>query len=220
MDMNIILFAASCFGAGMLASLTPCVYPVIPLIIGFIGTNAKNWKEVFLYSLGFILGLSSVYTGLGLLAGLAGVFLGKWAGSPWIYLFMSGVCFIGAFHYWDIIKLPFLRFSQKVEEELGFIESLILGAGAGIMATACSTPIVLTILSYIAGKQMGPVLGAVLLFIFSLGMGSVYLLISVLVGAMKSVPRPGNWMNLIYSLFAWLLFLLGVYFTFRAGRLW
>ncbi len=211
--------AISCVGAGILASLTPCVYPVMPLVIGYIGTSAQNWRETVFYSLGFYLGLVGVYTSLGLLAGVASKALWQWAGNPYVYLVLGVVCFFGALHYWKVIQLPSVSFSQKIEEELTFLGSLILGAGAGIMATACTSPMVFTILTYIAGHEIGPILGGLYLFLFASGMGLVYLVVGILVGVFKIRPKPGRWMSAVYDLFAWMLFGLGVYFVFKAGRM-
>ncbi len=219
-EVNLLWFGLTCLGAGVLASFSPCVYPVIPLVVGYIGTNVKDWRDVLLYGGGFALGLSAVYTGLGLLAGMASVFLGQWAGNPYVYLVLAGVCFLGAFHYWHIIQIPGITFSHKVEEELNFLGALVLGAGAGVMASACTTPVVFTILSYIASHKVGPWLGGLFLLLFSLGMSLVYLVLAVIIGLFKLRPRSGAWMDKVYGVFAWILFGLGVYFVFKSGRLW
>ncbi len=219
-EVNLLFFGFTCFGAGVLSSFTPCVYPVIPLVIGYIGANARNWRDVLLYGTGFVLGLTGVYTALGLLAGLASVFLGKWAGNPYVYMVLAGICFLGAFHYWHILKIPGIGFSHKIEEGFNFLGSLILGAGAGIMASACTTPVVFTILSFIASHKIGPWLGSLFLSLFSLGMSLVYLVLAVVIGLFKLRPASGAWMSRVYDLFAWLLFGLGVYFVFKSGRLW
>ncbi len=218
-SVNIIVLFLSCFTAGIIASLSPCVYPVIPLVVGYIGSNANNWKEGLIYGMSFVLGLSIIYVILGLLAGTTGAFLGKWAGSPvWAFI-MATVCFWGAFHYWGIVRIPSLSLQQNLENELSAFGAFLIGAGSAVMATACTSPIVLTILSFIAGHKTGPLLGAFLLFVFSLGMASVYLLVTVIVMVMKIHPKIMWIRNLIYKLSPWILFFLGVYFVFKAGRL-
>ncbi len=218
--VNLLLFGLTCLGAGILASFSPCVYPVIPLVIGYIGTNAKDWRDVLLYGTGFALGLSAVYTTLGLLAGVASVFLGKWAGNPYVYFVLAFICFLGAFHYWHILEIPTISFSHVREEGFNFFASLVLGAGAGIMASACTTPVVFTILSYIASHKIGPWLGSLFLFLFSLGMGLVYLGLAIVIGWFKLRPHAGSWVKRVYDVFAWVLFGLGVYFVFKSGRVW
>src|SRR5262245_49843612 len=88
------------FGAGVLTSLTPCVYPMIPITAAIVGgqsaseqsgaTIASKWRPLGL-SLTYVLGLATVYAGLGLLAGLTGTLFGTVSANPWAYFTMANL---------------------------------------------------------------------------------------------------------------------------------
>lgn len=83
---------------GVLASLTPCVYPMIPIVLGIIGASSINKKTAGItLSVSYALGLSIVYAALGIFASMTGRFFGEVATSPWSYLLFGNLCLILGF---------------------------------------------------------------------------------------------------------------------------
>ncbi|MFM8909261.1 MAG: cytochrome c biogenesis protein CcdA, partial [Gemmatimonadota bacterium] len=100
------------FGAGVLTSLTPCIYPMIPItaaIVGgqSVGAAAPKWRTVAL-TLAYVLGLATVYSALGLLAGLTGTMFGSVSTNPWLYFAMANLLVLAALSMLDVlpIRLP------------------------------------------------------------------------------------------------------------------
>src|SRR5262245_29852243 len=102
------------FIAGLLISFTPCVYPVIPIQLGFIGGHAASahcgglrasWRG-FTLSVLFVTGMAIVYAALGAFASLTGAMFGIWASSPWTYILVGDVILLMALSMLDAIRLP------------------------------------------------------------------------------------------------------------------
>ncbi len=208
------------FSSGILSGFSPCVYPVIPLVVGYIGSQTKGIGSVILYAIAFSLGLIGTYTAVGIMAAVGGGFINRWAGNPVLYIIMAGICFLSAFSYWGILKFPAIKLKQGISEKIGVLGAFLIGIGSAIMATSCTAPVVLTILSYIATHKVSILAGAGLLFLFALGMSVVYLFVALGISVFKMVPKASRISRFVYPIFSWTLFGLGVYFTFRAGRLW
>lgn len=102
------------FAAGVLTSLTPCVYPMIPITAAIVGgqssseqsgaTIASKWRPLGL-SLTYVFGLATVYAGLGLLAGLTGTMFGTVSANPWAYFAMANLLMLAALSMFDVIPV-------------------------------------------------------------------------------------------------------------------
>ncbi len=210
-------FAA--FGAGFLASLSPCVYPIIPLAIGVISSNAKDRKHGILLTLSFVLGLSVLYTALGFFAAFGGVFLGQMAGSGFLNLLIGIFAIVGALMFWNVVKMPSFAFASKLDKKIGFVGVFVMGMLSSVVASACTAPFLLGLLPYIASKQ-NVLWGGFLMVCFSLGLGSLFLGLGIFASLSLYMPKPGKWMKTVHGFSAWLLLIVGLYFVFNAGRLW
>ncbi|HEY5218523.1 MAG TPA: cytochrome c biogenesis protein CcdA, partial [Gemmatimonadaceae bacterium] len=100
------------FLGGVLTSLTPCIYPMIPITIAIVGgqsadPNAPRFRPVFL-TLTYVAGLTLVYSTLGLVAGLSGTLFGTVSSNPWLYFTMANVLIIAALAMLDVlpVRLP------------------------------------------------------------------------------------------------------------------
>jgi len=162
-----LLAFGAVFLAGVLSSASPCVLATIPLVVGFVGGYSDgNRATAFRYSLVFILGLSLTFTALGAAAGLLGTMFGT-LGGPWyviagvIALVMGGQM-MGLYE----IRLPIKQdFKPK---RAGLVGSFLLGLFFGVVSSPCATPVLVVLLTLVAGK--GQVLyGIALLFTYAIG---------------------------------------------------
>lgn len=155
------------FLAGVLSSASPCVLATIPLVVGFVGgySDGDRWKA-FRYSLAFIFGLSLTFTAFGAAAGLLGTMFGT-LGGPW-YLIAGGIALVMGGQMMGLyeIRLPIRR--EFKPKQGGVIGSFLLGLFFGVVSSPCATPVLVVILTLVAGK--GQVLyGIALLFCYAVG---------------------------------------------------
>jgi thiol:disulfide interchange protein DsbD len=203
------------FAAGFLASLTPCVYPVIPIIMGYVGgrSNGRKLKGFFL-SLFFILGLSLVYSLLGVAAARTGSLIGVSLQNPLVVFIIAAIFIVMGLSLAGLFSIPVpAGISSKVSRshKNDILGSLLLGGIAAIIAAPCVGPILIALLSWIS--QSGNVfLGFWLTMVFSLGMSVIFLVAGTFSGAIAALPRGGRWMNAIKYFFATLLIAGGIYF--------
>ncbi|GAB7028339.1 cytochrome c biogenesis CcdA family protein [Geotalea toluenoxydans] len=162
----IIAFGAV-FLAGVLSSASPCVLATIPLVVGFVGGYSDGDRmKAFRYSLAFILGLSLTFTAFGAAAGLLGTMFGT-LGGPW-YLIAGTIALVMGGQMMGLyeIRLP-VRRNYKPKRG-GIIGSFLLGLFFGIVSSPCATPVLVVLLTLVAGK--GQVLyGIALLFCYAIG---------------------------------------------------
>ena len=204
---------------GILASLTPCVYPMIPVTVSFMGYIGETRRKIWPYATIYLLGMAMVYTLLGIFASLTGKIFGEVTTNPVVY-FIVGIIFLfsslamlGVLS-WD----PFLNkigALNKVRDPKGFIGAFLLGLTSGSVAAPCTAPILGALLSYVALTQ-DLLFGGSLLFAFSLGLGTLLWILSLFSGLTKYIPRGGGWGRIILIFFGILMMLLSIYFFYRA----
>jgi len=203
------------FIGGILASFTPCVYPVIPITIGYIGgaSTGRPLRGLWL-SFVFSLGIAIVYSSLGLFAAATGTLFGSISGSPFVNIVISmvfglmGISMLGAFD----IALPSALQSSLVggSTRQGFFGPLLLGMASGLIMAPCVGPVIVALLAWVA--QSGDLFyGWALLFTFSLGLGMLFLVIGTFAGALQALPRAGSWMETIKKSFGWILLAGAIY---------
>jgi len=203
---------------GVLASLTPCVYPMIPIILGVIGASAiDNRMRGFILSLSYVAGLSLVYTLFGIFASVTGRFFGEIATSPWSYLIFGNLCLLLGCWMMDWINLPIFS-SGKTTGRRGCVGAFVIGVLSGIVAAPCTSPVLAGLLIYVSTTK-NVVFGGAMMFAFSIGMSTLLIFIGTFSGVAKSLPKPGNWMVWIKRGLAVALFAIGEYFLMEAGGL-
>ncbi|MCX6357734.1 MAG: sulfite exporter TauE/SafE family protein [Candidatus Aureabacteria bacterium] len=215
---KLLAFLAVYFG-GVLVSFTPCVYPVIPITVAYIGGRAHGSKmRGFLLSVIYVLGMSLTYAVLGCVAALTGTLFGRIQTSPWTYLAVGNVCILLGLSMLDVFMLPVPRaFSRlRAGRGQGVAGAFLVGAVSGLVVGPCTAPVLAVLLAYVA-KEAHPLYGVTLLFLFAFGMGTLQILLGTFSGLLSSMPRAGVWMVRIKHLFGWILILIGEYFLVTAG---
>ncbi|MEI6633959.1 MAG: cytochrome c biogenesis protein CcdA [Chlamydiota bacterium] len=207
---------------GLLVSLTPCVYPVIPITVAFIGgqSGGSRWKG-FSLSVVYVLGMSCTYTVLGSVAALTGTLFGRVQSSPWTYLAVANVCILLGLSMFDVFALPLPRFLSGMrpgKPRAGLAGAFLVGAASGLVLGPCTAPVLAVLLGYVAGEG-NVVFGTSLLFVFALGMGTLQILVGTFSGVLASLPAAGVWMVRVKYLFGWILIAMGEYFLVTAGSL-
>jgi len=176
------------FLGGLLTATNPCVLAMIPLMMSFVAGRREEGAGVvrgFLYSLMFILGLSATFTALGMTAALAGTMYGDVSGL-WNWV-VAAVCIVMGLHLagiWNInIPMPF----QVQPRTRGMLGALILGLLFGVVSAPCAAPILVVLLTYLAGSNASVPYGGFLLLVYALGHSVLILLAGTSVGVAKKL---------------------------------
>lgn len=212
----------SIYVAGFLISLTPCVYPMIPIVIGYLGNQTGSHKHRILAALSYVLGLSFVYSALGIIAALTGQMFGDMTVNSYVYFGFGLLLLVlgGSMMDWYYIPVP--RFLQPKVGQAGTQTSLktsfLVGASSGLVASPCTAPVMIGILLHIASERQ-ILSGAIMMLTFSLGMNTIFLILGLSAGFVRSLPRSGIWMVVIKKVMAFLILGSGLYFIFQAGQI-
>jgi thiol:disulfide interchange protein DsbD len=216
------------FLAGLLISFTPCVYPVIPIQLGFIGGQTAamqtgrgraSWRG-FTLSVLFVTGMAIVYAALGAFASLTGTLFGIWAASPWTYIVVGNVILVLALSMLDVIQLPTPQFLSNWNPERkgkGYVSALLIGASSGLVVGPCTAPALGAALAYV-GAQGDVFFGTTVLFVFAIGMGALMIALGTFSGAMAALPRSGEWMVKVKKGFGFAMILIAQYLFVQAGQ--
>lgn len=209
------------FAAGVLTSLTPCVYPMIPVTVTYIGGAAGgNRKRAVGLSLIYVLGLAIVYASLGVIAAMLGLIFGDFVRGPWVYGFVGliiagfGLAMLGVF------TIPALMTGLQGQgaRRGGYVGAALMGVAAGFVAAPCTAPVFGVLLTYVA-KTRSVVWGGTLLFVFALGLGLLLMLLGIFSGLLTSLPKAGAWMDRIKKGFGVAMLLIGAWFLWNAVQL-
>lgn len=211
-DLNISLFVA--LSAGVLSFVSPCVLPLVPAYLSYLsgtaltaaGTSAPQRWTAFLHALGFVLGFSIVLTLLGASVGLVGYLFYDLRA---IFQKMGGVILIVfGLHTMGLLKIPFLyrelRFQVKPARRWGTVSSFLVGTIFAAAWTPCVGPISAGIL-VLAGTSGSVGRGALLLFVYSLGLGIPFLLAGLSLGWATPLLRRLNRYGQVVSILSGIL---------------
>src|SRR5688500_18605553 len=144
------------FGAGLVTSLNPCIYPMIPITVSVISGSSRpdqeRWRTVAL-TLTYALGMGTVYAILGLIAGLTGTIFGTISANPWVLLGVGNLLLLFALFMFDVFPVPVPQrlmdwASRREGGSLGAV--FALGAGSGIVMAPCGAPAFAAVLTWVA----------------------------------------------------------------------
>ena len=196
--------------AGVLTSLTPCVYPLIPITLRVFGASKNEGRgRATALSATFVGGIATTYTALGLFAALSGKAFGGALSSPWVAgamaLFMIALAasMFGAFE----IDLP-----QGLKQRLssvrgsGFAPAFAMGLASGVIAAPCTGPVLAGVLTFVSTTRSAG-LGASMLFTYALGLGTLFFAMGA---TGLKLPRSGPWMETVKAVLGLALVASGV----------
>lgn len=218
---NVPLALLLAFLFGLLSSLTPCVYPVIPITVAYIGSRSegRGRSAGFFLSLAFVAGLAIVYAVLGAVSATAGSAFGSLTQTPWVGVPIALLFFALSLSMFNLFefKTP-AALTNRIEatkqkgKGRGFLGAFLIGALSGLVASPCIGPLILAILVVVAATG-SVVLGFLYLFVFALGMGVLFVVIGTFSGVLASLPKSGGWMDGVRVLFGSLILAAAFYFA-------
>ena len=215
------------FIAGVLTSLAPCIYPMIPITAAIVGGSSvgdaarPRSRTVFL-TLTYVVGLALAYASLGLFAGLTGTLFGSVSTNPWLYFAMANLLILAALAMLDVIpvRVPAWLLNKAASAgqggNLGGV--FVMGAVSGLVAAPCSAPVMAAVLTWVSTTKSG-VLGFIYLFVFSIGMCTLLVVVGLFSGTVARLPRAGAWMVWVKRLFALIMLAVAEYYLVQMGLL-
>lgn len=188
--MVLVLFI---FVAGLALSLTPCVWPLIPVTLGYFRGQASDNKGrtlglAFLY----VGGIATTYSILGLIAASTGALFGSWLSNPYVLTAFALVIAAMALSMFGLFELqPPAFIASKSGAKAGYTGAFVMGLVFGIVAAPCTGPVTVALLGFV-GVLGKPLLGFLLFFVLALGIATPLLILAIFSG---TLPRSGVWME-------------------------
>ena len=219
---NPLLAFVVLFGAGLVTSLTPCIYPMIPITASVLAgsSDADTPKSrVIGLTLTYALGLALLYATLGLVAGMTGSLFGTVSASPWTRIAIGNLLLVFGLAMFDVIPI---RVPQRLLQWAGSGEGgsypsvFVLGAASGIVAAPCGAPAFAVVLTWVAATQAGA-MGFLYLFVFSSGMTALLVAVGLFSGFGAALPASGRWMVWIKRAAGVIMLLMAQYYFVQVG---
>lgn len=214
------------FVAGVATSLSPCVYPMIPITASIVGglsasaPEARRRRPVVL-TLAYVTGLAAVYSMLGVLAGMTGTLFGTVSASPWAAITVANLFLLFALVTLDAIPFLLPAGVMTAASRLGHGRTaggaFVLGAASGLVVAPCSAPAMAAVLTWV-GTTRSAALGFAYLLAFSLGMSAVLIAVGISGALLARLPRSGPWLLTVKRGMALLMIVAAEYYLIQAGK--
>ncbi|MEO5589164.1 MAG: cytochrome c biogenesis protein CcdA [Gemmatimonadaceae bacterium] len=219
------------FAGGVLTSLTPCIYPMIPITAAVVGGRSVDAagierlsarRDVVTRTLAYVFGLALAYASLGMVAGMTGTLFGGISTNPWLMIAMANLLLAFALMMVDVLplRLPqsWLAFASNAGRRGGLPGAFVMGAASGLVAAPCGAPVMAALLTWVSTTKSAA-MGFAYLFVFSLGMCALLVVVGLASGAAVRLPRAGAWMGTVKKIFALLMIGTAQYYLLQAGQL-
>jgi len=207
------------FLGGLLTASNPCVLAMIPLMMSFVAGRRENASllRAFLLSLVFVFGLAVTFTALGMLAALAGKMYGD---VPRVWNFVVAVvCAVMGLHLMGVVTVPIPALGGKVQPKTrGLLGAFLLGLLFGLVSAPCAAPVLIVLLTYLAGSGSSVAWGGTLLIVYALGHSVLILLAGTSVGAARQLienKKATRVLEMLRRGAGGVIVLVGVYFAYR-----
>lgn len=195
------------FLGGLALNLTPCVFPLIPITLGFFGmqSDGRRSRRLALSSM-YVLGIVITYSTLGVLAALGGKMFGSWLQLPAVLIAFALLMLVLASSMFGAFDInPPQWIANRSQGRAGLAGALTMGLAIGIVAAPCVGPVVISLITLVA--QLGdPVMGGVMFGVLAFGLGFPYLAL------LNALPRPGEWMLTVKKGMGFVLVAMAFYF--------
>lgn len=211
------------FWAGVLLNLTPCVYPIIPITIGFFANQGgggaagkTNLKRTFAMSSLYVLGMAITYSVLGVIASLTGGLFGAALQSPYVLIGLALLMVAMALSMFGVYEFKLPESLNRLasgggQSKSSFLTAIVMGLTMGIVAAPCIGPFVVALLAFVSQKG-DPLFGFLLFFVLAVGLGFPYIFLGAFSGSLKALPRSGVWMVTVRKVFGLILIGMALYF--------
>jgi thiol:disulfide interchange protein DsbD len=214
------------FFGGVGVSLTPCVFPIIPVTVAFIGTrNVSSRAQAFFISLSYVIGLALTYTAVGAFTALSGSFFQSVAAHWLTNLAVSLIFIVLGLSMLDVFAIPMPGFMQqgfanRVPASLRGTNAgaFLIGIASGLVVGTCTFPVLVALLTYIASSGGSLAYGGLLLFSYATGLGLIFLLAGTFSSLFTSFFKSGGWMNVVKKILASAIIITGLYFFIIAWK--
>lgn len=191
------------FLSGLALNLTPCVYPMIPITLGFFAKQGQAGKhKPFVLALAYFLGLTLTYSAIGTAAAFTGSLFGTLMQKPAVLIGVAAIIIVLALSLFGLftIQLP-ASLTSRISGRAGLLGAALMGAMVGLVAAPCIGPVVLALLTFVAASA-SPLIGFATFFTLSAGLGLPYLFLGIF---SAKLPRSGGWMITLEYFFGFLL---------------
>jgi cytochrome c-type biogenesis protein len=210
------------FAAGLATSLTPCIYPMIPItagILGGAGAAGRSRGRTALLTGAYVAGLALVYSLLGLLAGLTGTLFGAVSSNPWASFATANLLLLFGLALLDVVPVAAPRrlvawAGRLTGSSVGGV--FAMGAASGLVAAPCGAPAFAAVLTFVAATRSA-VLGLLYLLVFSLGLTALLVVVGLSSGTLASLPRSGAWTRWVKRAGGVVLIAMAEYYLVKMG---
>lgn len=219
-NTNPWLALVAVFVGGGLTASNPCVLAMIPLMMSFVAGRRDEKSPVlraFAFSLVFIVGLAVTFTALGMVAALAGKMYGD-VSSAWNWI-VAAVCVVMGLHLAGVVNVPIPSLGGTLQPKTrGLLGSFVLGTLFGVVSAPCAAPILIVLLTYLAGSGSSVAWGGTLLLVYALGHSVLILIAGTSMGMAKKLienKKATNALELLRRGAGVAIVLVGAYFAYR-----
>lgn len=221
LNESLLLTFVGIFLIGLALNLTPCVYPMLAITVSIFGQQSESRSGlVFLRALSYVLGISTMYSILGLFAALTGGLFGSILQSPVVLLLVSLLFFVlslSMFGFYELQMPSSLLSRLGGQRSASLFGTWLSGLFVGIFAAPCVGPPVIGLLTLV-GHRGEPLFGFLVFFVLSLGLGFPYLILGTFTGLLQKLPRSGAWMNWVKKLLGTVLVAVGCFYLSLAAE--
>ena len=203
------------FIGGLALNLTPCVYPLIPITVGYFGGQSEGRTgKLFLLGILYVLGMALTYSVIGVVTSLSGAVFGTLLQNKFVIIGIALLFIILSLSQFGVyeFKLPDSLVAKAGGAKSGAFGAFFMGLTMGIVAAPCIGPFVIGLVTYVAAKG-DPFYGFMMFFTMALGLGFPYLILALFSGKIKRLPRAGDWMEGVKHIFGFLLLAMALYFV-------
>jgi cytochrome c biogenesis protein CcdA len=219
-DTNPWLAVVAVFAGGALTASNPCVLAMIPLMMGFVAGRREEKPGVIralVFSLVFVMGLAITFTAMGMVAALAGQMYGN-VSSAWNWI-VAAVCVLMGLHLMGVLTIPIPALAGRIQPKArGLLGALVLGLLFGLVSLPCAAPILVVLLTYLAGSDASIPYGGLLLLVYALGHSLLIVIAGTSMGGARLFIENKKMMRATYILrkgAGAVIVIVGAYFGYR-----
>ncbi|MHB1050904.1 MAG: protein-disulfide reductase DsbD family protein [Bacteroidota bacterium] len=202
------------FLGGLALNLTPCVYPLIPITIGYFGGQSEGkTSRLFMMGLLYMLGMALTYSVIGVITSLSGALFGTLLQNMYVIIAIAALFVVLSLSQFGVYEfnLPSSWMAAAGGAKGGLFGAFFMGLTMGIVAAPCIGPFVIGLVTYVAA-QGDPFQGFLMFFVLAIGLGLPYMILALFSGKIKQLPRSGEWMEGVKHIFGFLMLAMALYF--------